>query len=80
MRAVTLAYILAIGLSLGAYALMGGLDLRLRIGLSLGFFVGVVVVATSMVVRVGDEARPGSTEVPPTAPERDFSASKPGSQ
>jgi hypothetical protein len=65
---MTLAYIFAIAVSLAAYALMSGLDLRLRIALSAGIFVSVVVVVTLLVVRVGDEARPGSVEVPSAAP------------
>lgn len=69
MWTMTLACILAIAVSLAAYALMSGLDLRLRIALSAGIFVSVVVVVTLLVVRVGDEARPGSVEVPSAAPD-----------
>lgn len=79
MQAMTLAYTLAIVVSLAAYALMGGVDLRLRIALSLSIFIGVVVIATWLIVWVGDEARPGSVDVPSTAPASDSSASKPGS-
>lgn len=68
-----LVFILAIVVSLTAYAFMGGVDMRLRIGLSLCIFIGLVAVTTFVLIRVGDEARPGSVNVPASAPERNSS-------
>ena len=64
---MTLVYTVAIVLALAAYALMGRLDLLPRVALSLGIFVGLVAVATWLIARVGDDARPGSVEVPSAA-------------
>jgi len=61
---MTLAYVVAVLMSLAAYAVMGRFDMRLRVGVSVGIFICLVVLATWLVMRVGDEARPGSVEVP----------------
>lgn len=68
-----LAFILAILVSLVAYAFMGGIDLRLRIGLCICIFIGVVAVAMWVLLRFRDDARPGSVEVTACAPESDSS-------
>lgn len=69
-----LAFILAILMSFVAYAFMGGVDPRLRIGLCICLFIGVVAVAICGILRFRDEARPGSLEVTACAPERDSRA------
>ena len=74
---MTLAYVVAVLISLAAYAVMTGFDLRLWIGVSLGLLICLVALATWLVARVGDEARPGSVEVPSAVSEREPSASKP---
>ena len=61
---MTLAYVVVVLISLAVYAVMGGVDMRLRIGISLGLLVCLVVLVTWVIARVGDEARPGSVEVP----------------
>lgn len=70
-----LAYIVAVLISLAVYAVMGGVDMRLRIGVSLCLLICLVALATWLVARVGDEARPGSVEVPSAVPDREPPAS-----
>ena len=61
---MTLAYVVVVLISLAVYAVMGRFDMRLRIGVSLGLFICLVALVTWWIAQVGDEARPGSVEVP----------------
>lgn len=72
---MTLAYVLAALVALGAFLAMGGSDMRLRVGVAVGLFICIAAVATWFVVRVGDEALPGSVEVKSIAPVGDPPAS-----
>jgi hypothetical protein len=72
---MTLAYVLAALVALGAFLAMGGSDMRLRAGVAVGLFICIAAVATWFVVRVGDEALPGSVEVKSIAPGEDPPAS-----
>ena len=74
---MTLAYVLAVIVSLAVYAVMGRFDMRLRIGVSLGLFICLVALVTWWIAQVGDEARPGSVEVPSAGVDRDPPASRP---
>lgn len=72
---MTLAYVAAALVSLAAFLAMGGSDIRLRVGVAAGLFVCIAAVATWVVMRTGDEARPGSVEVKSIAPGQDPPAS-----
>lgn len=72
---MTLAYVLAALVALGAVLAMRGSDMRLRAGVAVGLFVCIAAAATWFVVRVGDEALPGSVEVKSIAPGEDPPAS-----
>ena len=74
---MTLVYVVAVLVSLAVYAVIGGFDARLRIGVSLGVLICLVALATWWVARAGDEARPGSVEVPSAASDREPPASRP---
>lgn len=71
---MTLVYFLAIIVSLAAYAFTGRVDMRLRFGLSLCIFIGIVAFTTWVLVGVGDRARPGSVDVPVSVSCAQFSA------
>ncbi|MBV8620954.1 MAG: hypothetical protein JOY84_18980 [Curvibacter sp.] len=72
---MTLAYVVAALIALAVYLAMGGSDMRLRIGVAVGLFICIAALATWVVMRVGDEAAPGSVEVESIAPGQAPSAS-----
>ena len=75
---MTLVYVIAAVIAFATYLVMGGYDMRLRWCISVGLFICLVALATWIIVRVGDEARPGSTEVKSVVPGQDDHA--PGSR
>lgn len=72
---MTVAYVLAALVALVAFLAMGGSDMRLRAGVAVGLFICIAAAVTWFVVRVGDEARPGSVEVKSIAPGQEPPAS-----
>lgn len=72
---MTVAYVLAALVALVAFLTMGGSDMRLRVGVAVGLFICIAAAAIWFVVRVGDEARPGSVEVKSIAPGKEPPAS-----
>jgi predicted Co/Zn/Cd cation transporter (cation efflux family) len=72
---MTLAYVIAAFIAVVAFLAMGGSDVRLRIGVAVGIFICIAALATWVVMRVGDEAPPGSVEVKSISPGQDPPAS-----
>lgn len=72
---MTLAYVVAALIAISVFLAMGGADTRLRNGVAVGLFICIAALATWVVTRVGDEARPGSVEVKSIAPGQDPPAS-----
>ncbi|MBL8288022.1 MAG: hypothetical protein JNL85_08570 [Rubrivivax sp.] len=72
---MTLAYVVAALIAVAVFLAMGGSDMRLRIGVAAGLFICIAALATWVVMRIGDEAAPGSTEVNSIAPGQDPRAS-----
>jgi hypothetical protein len=74
---MTVAYVIAILAALAAFAVLRGIDMRLRLGVSVGILICLVALTTWLVSHVGDQARPGSVEVPWKSADSEPPASKP---
>lgn len=60
---MTLVYVVIALIALVVFLSMGRSDPLLRVGVSVGLFLCISVLATWVITLVGDEARPGAVEV-----------------